>query len=238
MKRAVLIAILLASLFSSGLFAIPMKFDLSLSGNIGKYFGLANAKVNDLNLGTGSISGPINMSLQGFPFGGGVTFDFIFLTENKPYYGMALSVYAGFEVVQQSLGSSIMTNGQTDGFIGASNSTLIQTLSTMQFEIAPMFRFYPTRDFSIGIGPVINFMINKGNNSFLQSEAYTNANGLNKYYIKPMFGSVYISAMIDAQVTKFFGNFGIFGGVNIKLLFIPFSVGLGGQIGIRYRFEP
>lgn len=236
MKKIMLAAILVLTISASNIFAIPMKFDLSLSGNVSKIFGLQNSKITEGAPGA-SETNPINMSLQSFDFGGGVTFDFIFLTENKPYYGMALSVYAGFSASQQNFGSQFMTNGQSTGF--TNSPSVYQTLSTMQFEIAPMFRFYPTRDFSIGVGPVINVLINRGNYSYLNSAIYTNqTDGVGKYYVQPMFGSVYISAMVDAQVTKFFGNFGIFGGLNIKLLFVPFSVGIGAQVGIKYRFEP
>lgn len=238
MKKYVASILFLFFLTTSGLLAIPMKFDVSLSGNIGKYFGIQNKNVSPPAI-LNTAPTPLDMRLQAFHFGGGFTFDFIFITENRSYYGVALSVYTGIESVQQNFATDFIT--KKDDNIGSftTNSGMIKTLSILQLELAPIFRFYPTRDVSIGIGPSINFIINKGDSKFindvLENGKYSD---IKKYYINPMFGSVYISAILDVQITKFFGNFGIFAGGQMKFIFIPFSIGVGGQIGIKYRFEP
>ena len=249
MKKNVLIIFILV-LSSNIAFGISAKFDVSGHFSLGGFKGLQNNPA----IGPGAAdSGGISrdMSLNIFSVGGGLSLDLILIKEDNPkYYGMGPSLYINVSSYNQGFSSDIlMVNEEQSDFNPGSelntNKAYQQMVPSIVVQIAPLYRFYPIRDISIGVGPVINIITY--DTAYSSSEYFTGidkdgvANGnipASNYYINPMFGNIYISAMVDVQVTKFFGNVGITGGIALHSIFLPFSVGVEGNFSVRYRFNP
>ena len=249
MRKNFLILFILV-LSSNIALGISAKFDVSGHFSFGGFKGLQNNPAGGPGTGDSALSR--DMSLNIFSFGGGLSLDLILIKEDNPkYYGMGPSLYINISSYNQGFSSDIlMVNKEQTNFdpisLDNTNKPFQQMVPAVVVQIAPLYRFYPIRDISIGIGPVINIITY--NTDYIKSEYYTgvNAEGVangnipaSNYYIAPMFGkNIYISAMVDVQVTKFFGNVGITGGVALHSIFLPFAVGLEGNFSVRYRFNP
>ncbi len=249
MRKNILIMFILV-LSSNIAFGISAKFDVAGHFSLGGFKGLQNNPA----IGPGRTGAESrDMSLNIFSIGGGLSLDLILIKEdNAKYYGMGPSLYINVSSYNQGFSSDIfMVNTNQIDFgpdeNGNTNKPYQQMVPAVVVQIAPLYRFYPIRDISIGIGPVINIITYS--TDYTKSEYYTGANedtGLpngnvpaSNYYIKPMLGeNIYISAMVDVQVTKFFGNIGITGGLALHSIFLPFAVGLEGNFSVRYRFNP
>ncbi len=239
MKKLIIISIILSAFFSQSIFAYEsLKFDLTLFFGLGTYSGLGNTSVDSSALPSGYAgSDPVNMGLNIHSINGGFSWDLIFLTPDKNYYGHGFTIFVEISSRAQSFKSLQMTNGQTDGFFGETFFT--QTLDIVNIAIAPMYRFHVTRDFNVGVGPNINIISSSGTPGFVESDVYTNeTTGLGQYYTSPQFGSLYLSLLADVQYTRFFGNFGVMGMVFGEFLLSPLSVGFGSRVGVKYRFNP
>lgn len=249
-KNILITSIFMLMLSSSVVFGLSTKFDIAAHFSLGGFKGFQNnPAIGPGEFGsTGAVSR--DMSLNIFSIGGGVSWDWIFIeNDNSKYYGMGPSLYVNISVYNQGFSSDILM-GDPDQTIfepggGQTNGPFVAMLSSTVIQIAPLYRFYPTRDISIGVGPVINIISHNGN--YVDSDYYNgtdisgNPTGVaaSNYYIQPMLGeNIYLSAMIDVQVTKFFGDFGITGGLALHSIFLPFSVGIEGNFGVRYRFTP
>jgi len=250
-KNMLIISILMLVLSSNVIFGFSTKFDVAAHFSLGGFKGFQNNPAIGPGLVDSDGAIPRDMSLNIFSIGGGASWDLIFIKDNNSkYYGMGPSIYVNVSSYNQGFSSDIfmLNKDQTDfdpDSFENTNQTYQQMIPAIVVQIAPLYRFYPIREISIGIGPVINII--SYNTDYVGSEYYTGFDGdgeltgipASNYYIKPMLGeNIYISAMVDVQVTKFFGNFGITGGLALHSIFLPFTIGVEGNFGVRYRFNP
>lgn len=233
MKKIYLFISVFFILLYSNSYAV-MKFDLGLAASWGILNGFTDPSPNpEVN----------SWKLHATEFSAGLSLDVInVMSWSKPYYGMGFGFFVGVTIYDQWLGHLKMSNSQTDHFhsgdpAGGTNKNLVQMINTMALDIIPMYRFYPTRELSIGVGPAISMMLNKGPAEFQKNTVGSNLIFVDSVYLSPMFADFALSLIIDTTITKFWGNFGLYFGINLRVPFAPLSIGVEGKGGIKYRFN-
>lgn len=254
-KKLLITSAFIFFLSSNLLLAVPTRFDISAYVSLGGFKGFQNtAALPPGTLLTDTSDIERDMGLNIYQIGGGVSWDLIFINNNNTrHYGMGISLYVNISAYNQGFNSDLLMDVNQVSFdpndtVNNTNRPQIQMLNSINIQIAPLYRFYPTRDISIGVGPAINIMALSG--GYIDDPYYTGipltstdtnptVAGTSNYYIQPMFGGTfYISAIVDVQITKFFGNVGITGGLALQAIFVPVAIGLETSFGVRYRFNP
>ncbi len=244
-KKWLILLVCLFTLTSANIFAdTSVKFDVALRGNLGLMDSVFFADDES--------------ALRVIDYGLKLYLDTVFIAEDSRVYGGSIGIVLGFSQFDQHLknGLYISEAGMTNGTVTISAQPVVpmHLIST-----GLMGRFYPVNNVSIGVGGVLNFVINKGSYMFTEdddadvvgfSESYQDA------LMNPLFGVIIPEAVLELNVTRFFGNFGLDFGVNTGIMFYggsssyseysgsTGSTGLqmlfraGASFGFRYRFSP
>ncbi len=227
MKKCLILLACLFSLFSVNLFGFTVKFDVAARGNIAMMTSL-DSTTDDL-----------------FALGGGgrLYLDNIFVLDDGAVYGHAVGAIFGYGILHQQLKTGLYIPNMTEeemsssGFEAQDSSPSVPMTA---LNLGLMYRLLPVYNVSIGVGMVMNFVMNNGD------YMYTDTNELEGKFIEPTFGSVVPEAIVEVAITRFFGNFGLDFGIHGSMLLNmgdkttapAFLLGGGASFGVRYRFSP
>ncbi len=238
MKKWLILLVCLFTLGSASAFAdTSVKFDVAVRGNLGLMDSLFF--MDDAN------------ALRVINYGVKLYLDTVFIAEDSSVYGGSIGFILGFSQYDQHLknGLYITEAAMTNGTVTESAQPVVpmHVINT-----GLMVRFFPVNNFSIGLGGVLNFVINEGSYMFeedsLTGGTIGDSIGFSTDYqtalLNPLFSIIVPEVVLELNATRFFGNFGLDFGVNAGVLFYSSANGLGlvfnagASFGFRYRFSP
>ncbi len=232
MFKKALILFCLFIAFSVNIFAFSIKFDVSMRGNLGQMSGLGS----DTN------------TIRGSTYNLRVYLDNIFVLEGTSVYGASVGAIFGFGAIDQALKTSLWVPeaatkpGYEGDFIGQPAMPIVPLV---HLDIGIIGRFFPVNNLSIGFGFVFNvimndatYMLSEGNPDFPAGSTGFDPGAFTNALIQPLIGDIVPEMLIEITSTRFFGNIGVDFGMHVSVLFSPILFGIGGSVGVRYRFDP
>ncbi len=227
-KRLILLTCCLFISFSINAFAFSIKFDVAARGNIALMTSLGNT-VDDI-----------------FALGGGgrLYLDNIFVLEDSSIYGHAIGAIFGYGILYQQLKTGLYVPNMTADEMDSGDfeeQAALPSVPMTALNLGLMYRLFPVYNISIGIGAVMNFVMNSGDYMYEYNSSLVQGS-----FVEPTFGTVVPEVLLEVTATRFFGNFGIdFSAHGSALLNMGESssapailLGGGASVGFRYRFSP
>lgn len=237
MKKWLISLVFMFSLISASAYAdTSVKFDVALRGNLGLMDSVFFA--DDYS------------AIRVIDYGIKLYLDTVFIAEDSKVYGGSIGIVLGFSQFDQHYKNGLYVSeaGMTNGTVVSSAQPVVpmHVIST-----GLMARFNPVNNFSIGIGGLLNFVVNEGSYMFEGDDFTTGFEDSPTFstdyqgaLLNPLFSIIVPEAVLEFTLTRFFGNFGIDFGLDTGVLFYSNNGSLGmvfsagASFGFRYRFSP